>query len=277
MEKENNQNTKGCRKTSPWLFLGGTLVWTWSFLGVVAYSGRSWLEFPVALLTLLGGLGPVIVPVVLIHLGYWDTKLDDSSLHFLRRCFSLRTVSPRWLVGVITLAVVWVFLPVLLDQETIGAHGFIHVGPTAFLLIGFVVGALEEVGWRGYAQESLQRDMSVLSAGLVIGVFWALWHLPLFLINGTYQQGLGIGTGAFWVFHLMIILSSPLYGWLYNAAGRAIAAPVLFHGISNVLHELAPPVANHISMMTAVALTVVIMGLNWRLISRPNRPKYRRV
>lgn len=55
----------------------------------------------------------------------------------------------------------------------------------------------EELGWRGFALDRLQRRTTALRASLILGTLWALWHLPLFYMPGTYQAGLGAGTARF--------------------------------------------------------------------------------
>jgi membrane protease YdiL (CAAX protease family) len=37
----------------------------------------------------------------------------------------------------------------------------------------------EEPGWRGYALPQLQTGRAPLGAALILGLFVALWHLPL--------------------------------------------------------------------------------------------------
>jgi membrane protease YdiL (CAAX protease family) len=56
------------------------------------------------------------------------------------------------------------------------------------LLIGGPLG--EEPGWRGYALPILQRRFGPVTGALVLGLVWAVWHLPLRLIPGTPQAQL---------------------------------------------------------------------------------------
>lgn len=47
----------------------------------------------------------------------------------------------------------------------------------------FLRGAMgEELGLRGFALPRLQQHTTPTKASLIIGIFWALWHLPLALI-----------------------------------------------------------------------------------------------
>jgi membrane protease YdiL (CAAX protease family) len=170
---------------APWVFLFGTLAWTWSLIGLAALTGRSLADPVGALLLLAGGIGPVVVACLLIALGRWDRNLDAGPAAFLRRCFDPHTLAARHYLTVLGLIAVIALLPVLLDPSA--DWSTFAAGPAAFLLIGAVFGALEEPGWRGYAQEALQRRLPVLTASLVVGLFWALWHLPLFFVAGTYQ------------------------------------------------------------------------------------------
>lgn len=256
---------------APWLYLFGVIAWTWSLHGVVAVTGQGLLEFPAVILAVLGALGPSVVAGFLVAIGRWDRSLDQTVLDFFRRAFDPFVLSWRWYVWIVGLVLVLAVTPVLLDPAALREQGLIERGPGLFLLVGFVFGALEEPGWRGYAQEGLQRRLPVVVASLVIGVFWAAWHLPLFFITGTYQAGLGVGTTAFWTFNLGAIVGCPVYAWLYNAAGRVTLAAVLYHALGNVVREFVPDVSNTAEVGVEAGLALVVTLTAWGWMRRPRQ------
>jgi membrane protease YdiL (CAAX protease family) len=47
------------------------------------------------------------------------------------------------------------------------------------VLFGIIPGFLEEIGWIGYAFPKMRVRSSALSASILLGVMWGLWHLPV--------------------------------------------------------------------------------------------------
>jgi uncharacterized protein len=247
---------------APWWFLCLTLGWTWACWVTAAVTAGHWLEPHAVVLFVLGGAGPLLASTLLVALGHADEPLAS----FLRRALDPRVMPPRWWLALTALAV----LPaaaVSLGVRVIG-DGTPVVAPVAFLVVGALAGAAEEPGWRGYAQEGLQRRMSVLAASLVVGVFWAAWHLPLFWLTGTYQEGLGVGTRGFWSFQVALLLGAALYGWIYNAAGRVTLAAVWFHAAANVASEaFGTDGGEHwsLALHLAIVATVLLTSRRWLL------------
>lgn len=92
-----------------------------------------------------------------------------------------------------------------------------------------VLGPLsEELGWRGYALDRLQARWNALTSAIMVGVFWGLWHLPLFYMVGTSQQVLGI---PFVGFVCGITALSVLFTWLHNNTGGSIWTAIFFHWV----------------------------------------------
>ncbi len=83
-------------------------------------------------------------------------------------------------------------------------------------------GALgEELGWRGYALNTLQKKYTSVSASLILGVIWGLWHLPLMLLSGYSGVNLVYYIIAFM---LAIISFSVVITFYYNKSKNILIA-----------------------------------------------------
>lgn len=93
-------------------------------------------------------------------------------------------------------------------------------------LMGFmlILGPMRELGWRGYALPLLQRRLAPVWAGLVVGVVWALWHVPAFFLSGTPQSGWGVMPFLMGATAVSVILTG-----FFNAARGSILVAILFH------------------------------------------------
>ena len=261
-------------RPAPWIYLILVLVWSWACYGMVIALGKPWLELPGVFLMAAGGLGPLVVAVMMIGLGHWDFAVDRNIRAFLWRTFNPRTAPTRWFAIIAAVVFGLYVVPPLLDPA-IPLEKVIVKGPTVFLLVGFFFGALEEPGWRGYAQESLQRRMSVATASLIIGVFWALWHVPLFFIEGTYQNILGVNTVAFWTYMFSLVAVAPVFAWVYNGAGRSIFAAMIAHGMANVAGEVSADVSPWSALGATIVIALVITIGSWHWMGRPSIPSKR--
>src|SRR5690606_26340526 len=65
----------------------------------------------------------------------------------------------------------------------------------------------EEFGWRGLALPLLQRRFSPLWASLILGVVWAIWHVPAFLMSGTVQSAWAFGPFFLGLIAITVILT----------------------------------------------------------------------
>lgn len=105
-----------------------------------------------------------------------------------------------------------------------------------FVLPFFVFEAIangEELGWRGYALPRLLQRHSALAASLLLGVVWALWHLPKFLVVGGTHEGFG------W-FLLDVLAKAVLFTWLYQHTRGSLLLAILFHASINVSAVFLP-------------------------------------
>lgn len=104
-------------------------------------------------------------------------------------------------------------------------HLLMVVSIFIFMMIG-IWG--EEIGWRGFALPRLQKKYHPLLASLILGAIWAVWHLPLFFIEGSQQAQLGMT-----YFLLATLGYSILYSWIYNGSKESLFMIWLLHSMNN--------------------------------------------
>jgi len=95
-------------------------------------------------------------------------------------------------------------------------------------------GLLEETGWRGFAQPLLQRRISPLTACLIIGALWGLWHIPVkFDTISTAWEAPGY-FALFYGFYIMGgAAGSVIYGYFVNRLGGSALIAIALHGLGN--------------------------------------------
>jgi uncharacterized protein len=162
--------------------------------------------------------------------------------------------------------VIGVAAAVTLGEASWEPAGPVHLVllPTA-LIAGILLGGLEEIGWRGYLQPRLQDRFSALTVGLVIGLVWALWHAPLFLMESTSQASFS----PIW-FTIHAVALSVVLTWVYNSTGGSLLIAVLFHGAINGWYDwtisgLAPDAVASFLRPTGVFLALIATWLVLRL------------
>jgi len=232
------------RDYHPWLYMGLTFTWTWVLLGIPVLLGLQAQDFPVGILRALAGAGPMLATLFLVL-----TRLSPAEkIAYRQRLMAFRSIGPRcWLI-VLGFVPALTFVAGSLDRLE-GGPGVQLEAAARFLeqplsLVPFALFMLafgpipEELGWRGYALPGFQATWSPLVSSLILGVFWALWHLPLFFIPGTYQAGLGILTPAFWWFMLGMIPESVVMTWIFNQSRGSTLSAILFHFSINVTGEM---------------------------------------
>ncbi len=215
------------RRALPLFFaLAFGLAWTCWGLAIAAQRA-AFAPIAVGALQVLGAFAPLFATLIV-------TAFMGTTRNFLRRAFQAK-IGWRWVLFAL-------FAPAGLMLGAIGIHTALGAPAPQFplfwqwpwVIVNFVVVLLiggplgEELGWRGFALPALQGRYGELSSGLMLGAIWALWHLPLFWMEGTAQALIPFG-----LFFGMTISLSLLYTWLFNATRGSVPICILFHASIN--------------------------------------------
>lgn len=238
-------NTKGRSSLKNlWLFFAAAFGWTWLFWIIAILTDQS-VSTPVGgSLMLLGVTGPLVAGITFTYL----TKDKEGRRDYWKRIISFKRISLGWYLVILLLVPVLNVVAALIDVLLGGtgatwgeaALGFV-VNPFSVvlsILFATLIPFIEELGWRGYALDLLQSKWNAFTSSLILGVIWAIWHFPLFLVPDTYQYGLGLWTWNFWLFMVGIVPLTFAFTWVYNNTRRSILAVILLHGMVNFTGEL---------------------------------------
>ncbi len=231
---------------SPWPFLALTLAWSWGCWGVMILTDLRMETFPGSLLFILGGGGPALAAVAL---SLADREMARRT-EYWKRIVDARRIPAAWYAAIFLVAPLtallaagtrWLATGDLMDFSQ-ALDLLSHPGGLISLaVVTFFFGPLpEEIGWRGFALDRLQTRHSGLAASLILAAVWALWHVPLFLIKGSYQHSIGFGTPGFWLFSASLLPESILMTLVFNHTRRSTLAAALFHFMTNFTGQFIP-------------------------------------
>jgi membrane protease YdiL (CAAX protease family) len=234
------------RIPNPWLFFALAVGISWFFWSMNILGGWDIWTYPAIAYASLGMLGPALAGTILIA----RSRNDLQRIDFWRRVLQLKRVGGRWLA--ILLIVPGLSALAILASAAAGASwpGFETIrGLLAepwriplYCLFVLVFGPIpEELGWRGYALDGLQARFNPLVSSIILGMMWAVWRLPIFLVRGTYQHNhIGFATPGFLANCLCVIAISVMFTWIYNRTQRSTLSAILFHFVINLSAEIFP-------------------------------------
>lgn len=232
-------------KTSPWPYFLLAFGWSWLFWLPVALTGMDISVTPGIVWFTIGIFGPAVAAILLTCL----TGDKQERRDYWERLIGFRRIGPGWCAIIILIAPAYSVLAILAGFMI---HGTIPAFDTAvgyvldpltiipFAILKMVYGPLpEELGWRGYALDRLQRKWNALVSSLILGVIWAVWHTPLFFMRGSLMSEVfPLWSTQFWVaMGPGILAGAVVMTWIYNNTQRSTLAAILFHFMMNFTGE----------------------------------------
>lgn len=258
------------------------------FFFLIAYAGAWVVEMPVVLSQTGTGLLPFTLPrpVVVVAIAAatftgptlsafimtWAVEGKAGIRRLLRR-YVLWRVKFRWYLFVLLVIPASEILGAIVLPGVAASYqpltlSLVLAYPVAFATTFVLGGPLgEEPGWRGFALPRLQSLQGPLVGSLVLGVLWALWHLPLFW-TGVWTPPT---VPNIIMFVLMTTALTVVMTWVFNNVKGSLLITMLMHASFNtfanrIVAPLFPaPILNEYGLLPvlvgfgAVALLVVAL------------------
>jgi membrane protease YdiL (CAAX protease family) len=194
------------------------IAYTWAWLVfvplVVLRAPLQWIA--------VATFGPTVAALI-------THRVTTDSWRAFRVSTSWRRTVGATAAGIALMVLAYVVLPAVLTADPRRLDWSILASLTVYNYSTLLGGPLgEEPGWRGYALPRLEQALGPVRASLVLGLFWAGWHLPLFLYPGWTSSPL-------WVYVLFMTGQSLILTYCANLAGFGVITPIAMHAIFNTV------------------------------------------
>lgn len=207
------------------------------------------LNIVVMLVVALFGAG---APGISVYVLLKSEGIIKGYKEYFNRVFERKSRKDFWITLVLVFAFSWIMHAYLGERVK-----EISVLLTPFLLIFMIPGGgWEELGWRGFLQPVLEEKAGFIPGTILMGIIWAVWHLPLWLLKSADQSRFLFG--AFFMYCIML---SFLLGLTY-ALTKSVLAAILIHAWQNVMTTLYLPkmLIDGPSKIFCIFFGVVVIG-----------------
>lgn len=233
------------------VFLFSIPIWVIGPMAEQFLPGETPTDLPISSLMVCC---PIIAAVTLV----WRDEGSGGAKALLRRAFDCKRIKRRhWYVPILFL---WPTMMVL-EYGLIKLIGVplpdpqlpVLTLPVSFAVF-FVAALGEEVGWQGYVIDPLQDRWNALTASIIVGLVWAIWHVvPFIQMDRTPTWIAWQGTN--------LVVARLLSVWIYNNTGKSVFAAILFHALYNVTTVLLPSYGWQYNPLVALIVTAVAAAM----------------
>ncbi len=226
---KNQPSNKPIKRKSPLtffalVFLMSTLFWTLGAITEGTLPEETSINLPISSLMIIC---PITAGLILAH----RENGPHGVKQLLKRAFDYQRIKRK----------IW-YLPILFLMPSIVVlvNGFKGGMPAAVpgpqfpvsmvlvsCLLFFIAALTEELGWQGYVFDPMQARWNALTASIILGIVWAIWHTVPFI--QMHQS-------ADWIIwqSINMITARILIVWIYNNTGKSVFAAILYHAMYNV-------------------------------------------
>jgi membrane protease YdiL (CAAX protease family) len=239
------------------LILTYAVMWTMFIVVAVAVPART---LPGSLMVLAGAYAPGLVAIALT----WRERGRAGVRELLGRIL-IADVPVRLYVIAVTYMAAIKLATAVLHRAIAGAWPRFETGSLYLIPLAIAFStpfqAGEEIGWRGFALPRLAERFGLRGASLLLGVIWALWHVPQFFIADadTYHQSFPVWAGQ-------VVAISVAMAWLYARSGGSLLLPMLMHAAINNSKDIVPAGRAEppgVFSLQAPAVSWIALALMW--------------
>jgi membrane protease YdiL (CAAX protease family) len=251
------------KKSHPLAFFALVLALSAPFWLINIGSGKSALPDNIPVTDIGATLSPLIAACLLVYLENGKLGLQ----RFLARIFDVKRIQEqRWLItAILILPALYLvtYVVMRLAALPIPQHLNLTMALPGALAMFTIAATVEELGYTAYATDALQKKFSAISTALIVGLPWALWHLPSMIQMGQSTPLIIWGLAATIAFRVITV-------WIYNNSNYSLFAVIVAHAIGTTARTAFPggrhayELADGSISYAIIILAAITVTLLWR-------------
>lgn len=190
----------------------------------------------------IGGFGPVV--------GFWTVEKPCLAI-LTQKLFSLKNGGATYLISFLLLELAFIAV----SSRQLNPSLPLSLIPLSLFCALICDGGQEEIGWRGSLQPLMQQKYSTVLATFLSGCIWAVYHIPLWFIEGNSHQ-----ETSFLAFAMLAIV---VYFWntgIYSRT-KSIFASMVFHASNNILMSALVIKLNQLFLLGIIVLLAIVIKM----------------
>jgi len=262
----------------PLRFFIVTFLWSWLIWLPLVLAGFKIIPITKELLTsitipvsILAAFGPAVGAFVSLRTLQGKGSIGTYLKSFLSLKFGWKVWVTIFSILGLSAAISW-FIPELFGESRLPMLlPNIYIFPIYWVVMIFLGGGQEEIGWRGYILAFLENRFGNWLGSIILALVWACWHIPLWFIPGTSQTYMN-----FFGFIMLTLGYSFFFSWIMKSSGKRPFAGLIVHGTANAFIPVFPTIimtlgVPQIRFWIWTSLTLII-GITFMAINY-NNPK----
>jgi membrane protease YdiL (CAAX protease family) len=193
---------------------------TWFLWFTAAFLSHINPDNGIGLALMLSGL---LVPSVTALFMVFSSKSSALKYELKEKLFSHLRLKPLTIILSVIIFFFIISASIILSTfigQSLGQFRVVDfsfsIGGVSTLFTLILTAFLEELGWRGYTEDSIATYFNWRKESLISGFLWSVWHLPLFFIIGTYQYNILKENPLYMInFFVSILPLDILFAWVY--------------------------------------------------------------
>lgn len=255
-------------------FLIAFLV-AWSlFITANLLSGNAQFSALSQLLVFVGAISPGLVAIAITAV-----REGGEGVKSLISKISFKNTGAIWYIFAVTFIASIKLLAALVFFLLYDSWPPFGTTPVYAMLLAIPISALtqagEEIGWRGYALPLMSKKLGLALSGILLGIIWATWHLPLFYITvaDTFNQ-------SFPVYLIQVTGLSVIMAWLLWKVNGNLLPLMVFHAAINNTKDIVPsaskasdsPFTMNASPIAWISLTLIWVVALYAIYAMTRKP-----